>query len=117
MPTSSSAPSDGAIPDLDEPAVRAVRGPPPERSGESAEVTLRLAQEHDRIAAGMNDIVVRRLFSAGLCLQTALELMNGHLATGKVQQAIGELDLAIADFRDVLFDHHRPGSPPGRQLG
>jgi hypothetical protein len=53
----------------------------------------------------------------GLCLQTALGLMNGHLAAGKVQQAIGELDLAIADFRDVLFDHHQTGSPPGGQLG
>jgi hypothetical protein len=86
-------------------------------SGESAEVTLRLAQEHDRIAAGMNDIVVYRLFSAGLCLQSALALMNGHRAAGKVQQAIGELNLAIADFRDVLFDHRQPGSPPGGQLG
>ena len=117
MPTSSSAPCDGAMPDLDEPAVRAMRGPPPGRSGEPAEVMLRLAQEHDRIAAGMNDVVVYRLFSAGLCLQAALGLMDGHRAAGKVQQAIGELDLAIADFRDVLFDHHQPGSPPGGQPG
>jgi hypothetical protein len=113
MPTSLSVPGDGAIPDLDEPAVRPVRGPPPERSGESAEVALRLAQEHDRIAVGMNEIVVRRLFSAGLSLQTALGLMDGHRAAAKVLEAIGELDLAIADFRDVLFDHHRPGPPPG----
>ena len=123
MPTPSSVPSDGAIPDLGaipdvcEPRVRPVRGPPPGRSGESAEVMLRLAQEHDRIAAGMNDIVVRRLFSAGLCLQTALGLMDGHPAAAKVQQAVGELDLAIADFRDVLFDHHQPGSPPSGQPG
>lgn len=117
MPASSSVPSDGAIPDLGEPRVRPVRGPPPGRSGDPAEVALRLAQEHDRIAAGMNDIVVYRLFSAGLCLQTALALMDGHRAAGKIQQAIGELDLAIADFRDVLFDHHQPGSPPSGQPG
>lgn len=78
---------------------------------------MRLAQEHDRIAVGMNDLVVRRLFSAGLSLQTALGLMDGHPAAGKVQEAIGELDLAMADFRSVLFDHHQPGSPPGGQLG
>jgi hypothetical protein len=65
----------------------------------------------------MNDIVVYRLFSAGLCLQTALGLMDGHPAAGKVQEAIGELDLAIADFRDVLFDHHQPGPPPGGRPG
>ena len=77
---------------------------------------LRLAQEHDRIA-GMNDIMVRRLFSAGLCLQTALGLMDGHPAAAKVELAVGELDLAIAGFRDVLFDHHRPGPPAGGRLG
>jgi hypothetical protein len=102
MPTSSSVPGDGAIPELDEPRVRLVRGPPPGWSGDLVEVALRLAQEHDRIAAGMNDVVVRRLFSAGLSLQTALALMDGHRAAGKVQEAIGELDLAIADFRSVL---------------
>jgi hypothetical protein len=74
-----------------------------------------LVQEHDRIAAGMNEIVVYRLFSAGLCLQTALGLMDGHPAAGKVQEAIGELDLAIADFRNVLFDQDQPDSPPGGQ--
>ena len=86
MPTSSSAPGDGAMPDLDEPRVRAMRGPPPGRSGEPAEVMLRLAQEHDRIAVGMNDIVVYRLFSAGLCLQTALGLMDGHLPPGRFRK-------------------------------
>jgi hypothetical protein len=65
----------------------------------------------------MNDIVVYRLFSAGLSLQTALGLMDGHPAAGKVQEAIDELDVAIADFRTVLFDHHQPGPPSGGRLG
>jgi Histidine kinase len=102
-------------PEMDGPRVPATRGPPPQRPGDPA-VTLVLAEERDRIAAGMNDVVVRRLFSAGLSLQTALGLMDGHPAAGKVQEAIVELDLAIRDFRTALFDHHRPGSPP-RQLG
>lgn len=117
MPASSSVSADGAIPVSDELRIPAKRGPPPGRSGESAEVTWRLAQERDRIAAGMNDIVVRRLFSAGLRLQTALGLIDGHPAAGQVQEAIGELDVTIADFRDVLFDHHEPGSPPGGRPG
>jgi hypothetical protein len=71
------------------------------------EVMLRLAQDRDRITAGMDDIVTHRLFSAGLTLETALGLMGGHPAAGKVEEAIGELDLAIADFRTVLFDHHQ----------
>jgi hypothetical protein len=48
----------------------------------------------------------------GLSLDTALGLMGGHPAAAKVQDAIGELDLAIRDFRNVLFDHFR-----GRRAG
>jgi len=69
-------------------------------------VALRLAQEVDRIAEAMNDIVIHRIFSAGLTLETALGLLDGHReAAGKVRGAIAELDLAIRDIRNVLFDH------------
>ena len=74
---------------------------------------MRLAQDRDRIAIGMNDIVVHRLFSAGLSLQTALELVGNHPAAAKIQEAVGELDLAIRDFRNVLFDHYEPDPLPG----
>jgi len=80
-------------------------------------VTLRLVQDRDRIAGGMNDIVVQRLFCAGLALQTALGLMGDHPGAAKVQEAIGELDLAIRDFRNVLFDGHRSDSPSAGQPG
>ena len=72
---------------------------------------MRPVQEHDRVAAGLNDIVVHRLFSAGLSLETALGLMGDQPRAAKVRDAIGELDLAIRDFRNVLFDHHRPDPP------
>jgi hypothetical protein len=110
MHTSAALPCDAVIPELDEPRIRPTRDPPPGRPGEPAEVTLHLMQEHDRIAGAMNDIVVHRLFSAGLSLETALGLMGGHPGAAKVQDAIGELDLAIRDFRNVLFDHPQPDS-------
>jgi hypothetical protein len=114
MPIPYSVPVGEAVP---EPGVRPVRGPPAGRAGAQAEVTLRLVEDRDRIATGMNDIVVSRLFAAGLSLETALPLMGDHPAAGRIQEAIGELDLAIRDFRDVLFDHHRtsphPDGPPG----
>jgi two-component system, NarL family, sensor histidine kinase DevS len=80
-------------------------------------VVVRLAHDRDRIAEGMNDIPVHRLFSAGLCLEAALGLMGDHPAAGKVQDAVGELDLAIADIRTVVFDHRQPDSSPGGPLG
>lgn len=91
-------------------------------SGESPEgtvddlgaVALRLAQDRDRIAAGVNDVVVRRMFAAGLGLESALALMGDHRAAGKVRQAISDLDQAVRDLRDIVFDHRRSDPPAAR---
>jgi signal transduction histidine kinase len=72
---------------------------------------LLLVQDRDRIAGDMTDLVVRRLFSAGLALETALGLMGDHPGAGKVQDAVGELDLAIRDVRNVVFDLRQPDPP------
>jgi hypothetical protein len=56
------------------------------------------------MAQGLSVIVVHRLFAAGLDLQTALGLIGGHPATEKVQHALGELDQAIRDIRNTVFD-------------
>ncbi len=103
MDTSATAFRDAMMPEPDEPGIRPTRGPPHARAVDSAGVTARLMQEHDRIAAGLNDVVVYRLFSAGLSLETALGLMGDQPGTAKVQDAIDVLDLAIRDFRNVLF--------------
>ena len=118
MYISSSVPlCDGAMPELDEASIRPTRDPPPGSAGDWAEATLLLVQDRDRIAEAMNDIVVRRLFSAGLALETALGLIGDHPGAGKVQDAIGELDLAIRDVRNVVFDHHQADPLSGAQPG
>lgn len=111
MHTPAGAPSDGVVPELDEPLVLPVRGPPPGKAEVWAQVFLRLAQDHDRVTRDINDVVVNRLFAAGFALETALGLMGGHPGAGKVQEAIGEVDLAIRDFRTVLFDHQQRTQP------
>ena len=109
MYISASASCDALIPGLYKPRIRPTSDPSAGQAGDSAEVTLRLVQDRDRIAGGMNDVVVHRLFSAGLALETALGLMGDQAgAAAKVEEAIGQLDLAIRDFRNVLFDRHQP---------
>jgi anti-anti-sigma factor len=77
--------------------------------GDSAHVMLRLAEDRERIAAGMNDLLVHRLFSAGLSLQAALGILSNHPAAGKVWDAVNDLDLALRDLRSILFDQQAPG--------
>ena len=101
----------GAVRELDEASIRPTRDPPPGRAGDWADAMLLLVQDRDRIAGSMNDLVVHRLVSAGLTLETALALMGDHPGAGKVQDAIGELDLAIRDIRNVVFDLRQPDPP------
>ena len=114
---------DGAIPELDEASIRPTRAPPPGRAGDWADAMLLLVQDRDRIAGEMNDLVVHRLFSAGLTLEMALGLMGDHPGAGKVQDAVDELDLAIRDIRNVVFDLRGRGGEardepaPGTGLG
>jgi hypothetical protein len=104
MCPSISVPSDGMIPEVRDAQAQPTRGPPPlGGSGPDRDAQL-CAQDRDQIAVSMNDTVVHRLFSAGLSLQTVLGLMGtDHPGAGRLRDAIGELDLAIRDIRNVLF--------------
>jgi hypothetical protein len=94
------------------PHVLVSRGPPsghgraPAGNGAavSAELARSRAEDYDRIAQGLNDVVVRRIFAAGLDLHAALGLIGDHRGAGKIYHAIGELDHAIRDIRDTIFN-------------
>ncbi len=73
-----------------------------------AAAILPQAEGDERFALGLNDVVVRRLFAAGLDLQAALALMGDHQVAGTIGHAIDELDQAIRDIRDNIFNQ-----PPG----
>jgi hypothetical protein len=113
MHRSPSLPSAAAIPAPDVPRELLTRGPPagsgpaPEGSGAvgAPEVIRYLTEDHDRIAQHMNDVVVRRIFAAGLDLQAALGLIGDHSGASKIYHAVDELDHAIKDIRDTIFDH------------
>ena len=87
---------------------RPVHGLPEAMKASQAAMSAHLAQDRDRIAEGMNEIVVRRMFAAGLALESALGLLGDHCAAGMVREAVSELDLAVRDLRDLVFEHLRP---------
>jgi hypothetical protein len=68
-----------------------------------AEANPGLAEDRERIALGLNDVVVRRLLTAGQDLQAALGLMGDDPASGKIRHAMDEMDQAIRNIRDTIF--------------
>jgi hypothetical protein len=73
-------------------------------TGPAEDITCQ-AEDQKRLALSLNDVVLRRLFTAGLDLHEALRLMGDHPASGKICHAVDELDQAIRDLRDAFFDH------------
>lgn len=75
-----------------------------------AEVVPSSCHDHDGLAMRMNDVVVRRIFAAGLDLQAALGLIgergagSENPAAVKIWHASDQLDHAIKDLRDILFE-------------
>jgi signal transduction histidine kinase len=71
-----------------------------------AEQTLRaldMANERDRIARDLHDLVIQRVFGAGMRLTSMVPAMPA--ATGdRLRDVIGELDNVIADIRTTIFD-------------
>ena len=86
------------------PPVSDRRVPAVRRAAGTAEPSRELAGERDRIAQRLTEVVVHRLFAAGLDLQAALGLIGDHPGADRIGHALGELDQAIVDLRDAIFD-------------
>jgi hypothetical protein len=88
------------------------QAPEGDRAPGPAEAIPGQAEDRERIALGLNDVVVRRLLTAGQDLQAALGLMGNHPAIGKIRHAVDEMDQAVRDIPDTVFDHPAGERPP-----
>ena len=82
----------------------------PQAGGHSSQSACRAAvsNDRDRIARRLNDDVIRGMFGVGLRLQATAQLADGTVQT-RLELAIHDLDLIIAEVRNVIFDRN-----PGR---
>jgi PAS domain S-box-containing protein len=64
---------------------------------------LLMATERERIARDLHDLVIQRLFGAGLRLQGALALIDDQSAAAKVASTVEELDTTIKEIRQAIF--------------
>jgi PAS domain S-box-containing protein len=64
---------------------------------------LLLSADRERIARDLHDLVIQRLFGAGLRLQGALSLIGNQVAAARVSSTIDDLDTTIKEIREAIF--------------
>lgn len=64
---------------------------------------LLISADRERIARDLHDLVIQRLFGAGLRLQGALGLINNEAASARVTATVNDLDATIKEIREAIF--------------
>ena len=64
-----------------------------------------VAHDRERIAEGLYDSVIHRLFAAGLQLQATCQLVDAP-AQARIETTIDLLDATIAELRKAIFSLH-----------
>ena len=65
---------------------------------------LELATDRERIAAGLHDSIVHRIFEAGLEIQGTLQLVSDPTAVVRIRAAVELLDETLKEIRTVVLD-------------
>ena len=82
--------------------------------GQQDRSRIALLEDRDRIARDMHDHVIQRLFATGLSLQSASRLADHPTVRTRLDEAVDNLDAAIKDIRQTIFELHR--TKPTREL-
>lgn len=71
---------------------------------------LDVYEDRDRIARDLHDLVIQRVFAAGLALQAVLPRMNDAEVRRRIQGVVAQLDDTVRDIRTTIFDLHTTDS-------
>lgn len=70
---------------------------------------LATMDDRERIARDLHDLVIQRLFGAGMKLQAVIPEMQSQIAIERTHETIEELDATIRELRSAIFSLHRRG--------
>jgi signal transduction histidine kinase len=71
---------------------------------------LDVYEDRDRIARDLHDLVIQRVFAAGLALQAVLPRVSDYEVRRRVQGVVAQLDDTVRDIRTTIFDLHTTDS-------
>jgi len=71
---------------------------------------MMLIDDRERIARDLHDLVIQRLFGAGISLQSALPKIHEEATVGRVNDAIDQLDETIREIRNTIFALNNPNA-------
>jgi PAS domain S-box-containing protein len=69
---------------------------------------LRVLEERERLGKDLHDVVIQRLFAAGIGLQSVQSLIPDPKAAQRVESTIDLLDQAIVELRSAIFRLNMP---------
>ncbi len=64
---------------------------------------LSVFQDRDRIARDLHDLVIQRLFAAGMTLESASRMIADPHAAERVRRSVDDLDETIKEIRTTIF--------------
>jgi signal transduction histidine kinase len=67
---------------------------------------LDVYEDRDRIARDLHDLVIQRVFAAGLALQSVLPRVHDADVHRRMRSVVGQLDETVRDIRTTIFDLH-----------
>jgi two-component system, NarL family, sensor histidine kinase DevS len=76
------------------------------RQRQAERARLARMDDRDRIARDLHDLVIQRLFAAGMKLQSVIPQMASDVAVERTHETIDELDATIRELRSAIFDLH-----------
>ncbi len=74
---------------------------------------LAMLEDRERIAADLHDMVIQRLFAAGMRLQGMLPVVTVTPLADRIREVVDDLDATIGEIRQAIFDlqHAEAGAP------
>jgi signal transduction histidine kinase len=74
---------------------------------------LSVLEDRDRIARDLHDRVIQRIFAVGMTLQGLARTPDPTSASDRIDRAVDELDVTIAEIRSAIFELGEKSVPGG----